>query len=566
MADIFISYARADNDWAEKICHQLSGAGFNIVNSESILSNFKTDKLSHEIVQVVVEAHAVVVLWSSASVNSVSVKLEAALAFEMGKLVPIQIEACELPSAFSVLQTEILYGSEEVYTASFDRFVERVAQVADPQGPQQERRSRRTARDISAPNAFRWRALALKEPPSRVQAYRLDEMEQIEALLHLRPVTQSGYSSRANQRESEISKSGSRAAGLIVVALFLLALAGGAVTYFLSLRYKLIEPPSLDWLPSWGLFFWPFGAKRRGDNVEVSVFAPQCAQSGSAINIQVFVHSPDYQYVASLATRIDPSAVERSRKPLREKLTRGDEVTFVLSSNNPETQKAFELEAPRIDSMVWQGRSGSISFVCDLRTDARPRNHALRLTVLRSGQPLGELQFTIETVQAQDSRAPNQPSSRSLIWTPTPSDNAASQVSPSTDELAPVEARTYRQIFVSYARADLTEVRKVVRGWSATGQKFFMDTQDLRSGTNWEAELVNQIECSDVVVLFWSENARNSKMVRTEIEYALKVEAQRGKPNLFPFPLDGPPPAEPWDFLAHRHIGDPIYYGFASRN
>jgi len=326
--------------------------------------------------------------------------------------------------------------------------------------------------------------------------------------------------------------------------------------------------------PATSLFLIPWLPKRK-DWVEATVFAPASCEPHSTATIQAFVHKPEAmsrKEVAEFSSRIDQSASFKGRQGLKDQLQHGDEVSFILSAPHPETQYAFRLERPRIASIVWRGFSDAVNFVCETRADCLCRKHKLILTVIKNKLPIGELEFVIEIEKREEADQRTTLTKAGNVVTSLPSTNDGFYFFPSIlddapfPNLAPMSSIQYRQIFVSYSRADLEDVRKVVRAFSISGQRYFMDTEGLRPGEEWKAVLREQIEAADLVVLFWSENARNSEMVRYEIEHALKVESERGRPSLYPFPLDGPPPPPPWDIIAHRHIGDPIYYGFAQRN
>ncbi len=110
--------------------------------------------------------------------------------------------------------------------------------------------------------------------------------------------------------------------------------------------------------------------------------------------------------------------------------------------------------------------------------------------------------------------------------------------------------RPFRQIFASYSHLDTEVVQAVARYVGATGDRYFIDVQNLRSGERWERRLEELIDEADVFQLFWSRNAMRSRFVRQELEYALRPGRDYFVRPVYweePLPTDeaeGLPPAE----------------------
>ncbi len=83
--------------------------------------------------------------------------------------------------------------------------------------------------------------------------------------------------------------------------------------------------------------------------------------------------------------------------------------------------------------------------------------------------------------------------------------------------------RRFRQIFASYSHRDVAVVEAVERYVSATGDRYLIDSESLRSGEVWDERLCRLIDEADIFQLFWSTNAMNSPFVRREWEYALQL-------------------------------------------
>lgn len=102
MADVFISYARADQAQVAPIAAALEQAGYTVWWDRHIKGGHD---FSEDIEQELEAARAVVVLWSEASVKSHWVRDEAATARDAGKLIPVSIDDAPSPMGFRQLHT-----------------------------------------------------------------------------------------------------------------------------------------------------------------------------------------------------------------------------------------------------------------------------------------------------------------------------------------------------------------------------------------------------------------------------------------------------------------------------
>jgi TIR domain len=102
MADIFISYAREDRDWVEKLATALQGEGFTVWWDWDLL----VGKRYREAIETELGvAKATVVVWSQSSVHSDFVRDEAEEGQQRNILVPVLKEAVRPPAGFRQLQT-----------------------------------------------------------------------------------------------------------------------------------------------------------------------------------------------------------------------------------------------------------------------------------------------------------------------------------------------------------------------------------------------------------------------------------------------------------------------------
>lgn len=112
-----------------------------------------------------------------------------------------------------------------------------------------------------------------------------------------------------------------------------------------------------------------------------------------------------------------------------------------------------------------------------------------------------------------------------------------------------------RKAFASYAHDDFQDVLARIQGIQkgAPQLEIFLDVVSLRSGQDWEQELLTAIPSSDVFYLFWSANARRSEWVEKEWRCALDT---RGIDFIDPVPLVSPEEVPPPPELASRHFND----------
>jgi adenylate cyclase len=102
MADVFISYSRADAEIARRFADEFQLAGLSVWWDDALRSGEAFDE---SIERALREAKAVVVLWSRSSVTSRWVRAEATQADRNRVLVPVMIESCQRPIIFELTHT-----------------------------------------------------------------------------------------------------------------------------------------------------------------------------------------------------------------------------------------------------------------------------------------------------------------------------------------------------------------------------------------------------------------------------------------------------------------------------
>jgi formylglycine-generating enzyme required for sulfatase activity len=107
MADIFLSYSRADRPIAQTIAEALEAEGFSVWWDKVLRAGQTYDEVTETMLR---DAQVVIVLWSETSVQSKWVRAEATLGQRKCELVPVMIEDAERPIMFELIQTADLIG------------------------------------------------------------------------------------------------------------------------------------------------------------------------------------------------------------------------------------------------------------------------------------------------------------------------------------------------------------------------------------------------------------------------------------------------------------------------
>jgi TIR domain len=125
MADIFVSYAKADRPLALKLAAMLEAEGWKVWWDTSLIPG---DDFRNEIMTELGRARAVIVIWTDASIKSDWVRSEAGRAQADRKLIPVKLPHLtykDLPPPFDVLHTENISETDKIRAAV-------VAQLAKP--------------------------------------------------------------------------------------------------------------------------------------------------------------------------------------------------------------------------------------------------------------------------------------------------------------------------------------------------------------------------------------------------------------------------------------------------
>src|SRR5262245_52749562 len=105
MADIFISYSKADRDKVVMLAAYLESEGWTVWWDSSLTSG---DTYRDEIMKQLTAARAVIVVWTQTSIKSDFVRAEAGQAKAQAKLIPVKdgVNYGDIPLPFGEMHTE----------------------------------------------------------------------------------------------------------------------------------------------------------------------------------------------------------------------------------------------------------------------------------------------------------------------------------------------------------------------------------------------------------------------------------------------------------------------------
>lgn len=126
---------------------------------------------------------------------------------------------------------------------------------------------------------------------------------------------------------------------------------------------------------------------------------------------------------------------------------------------------------------------------------------------------------------------------------------------PSETQQSIRSARTFERVFASYSTQDSAIVNACVAAYQALGIYVYIDKEVLRSssGQGFWPILKECIRRSDVLQLYWSQAARESKYVEDEWRYAYSLLSTKGDHFIHPVTWEREMPKPPPE-LAHRHF------------
>jgi len=130
LVDVFISYARTDEEIARNVAETLRSEGFEVWFDSRIYAGAKWKSM---LISTLSSAKAIVVLWSQRSVKRPWVLKEAKTAMDTRRLVPVKIDDCVLPIRFASLQTAMMPGWRGIgHHPELERLLAGLSHLAPP--------------------------------------------------------------------------------------------------------------------------------------------------------------------------------------------------------------------------------------------------------------------------------------------------------------------------------------------------------------------------------------------------------------------------------------------------
>lgn len=278
----------------------------------------------------------------------------------------------------------------------------------------------------------------------------------------------------------------------------------------------------------------PVLATPASDLVDVCAFAPNALAPEEEGLLQVLLHKfGDEKIAAAMAAEADPSAKRRGVQTLATEIAHGREVQIKVEA------KGLDIDGS-VQGLIWQGVPRACQFPLKMPHCKPGTKFNVAIFVSLDSIPIGTLRFLLFASEEADASRPI--------------------------DIVRSRARRYHRAFLSYASPDRADVLRGAQLLQTVGIDFFNDLLSLEPGEKWEKRLFEEIDQSDLFLLFWSSHAKASEWVLRETKYALKRQSDTNGevPDIRPVILEGPPPPEPPAELAHLHFNDRVMFVLAA--
>lgn len=187
----------------------------------------------------------------------------------------------------------------------------------------------------------------------------------------------------------------------------------------------------------------------------------------------------------------------------------------------------FEIDEPRA-TMRWNERTGSVAFGVRAPATLGPGSHlgSARLSV--NELPIATVHFQIHV--------------------------AATAAASGAAVDCVTQVQLVRSAFASYSSQDRDAVLALIQGMLVVRPDLdvYLDVAALRSGADWQRQLIAEIDRRDRLFLFWSRVASVSPHVDFEWRHSLRT---KGVGSIEPVALETSELARPPAELAHLHFG-----------
>ena len=173
VADIFLSYSRADRPKAQQIAKALEQEGFTVWWDKVLRAGQTYDEVTEGMLR---DARVVIVLWSEVSVKSKWVRAEATLGERTSTVIPAMIQDAERPIMFELTQSADLIGWDgDREDSHWKGFVADIRLALERQEVKAEAapaaiETAAAPRDATIENTF-WTSIADSDDPADYEAY-----------------------------------------------------------------------------------------------------------------------------------------------------------------------------------------------------------------------------------------------------------------------------------------------------------------------------------------------------------------------------------------------------------
>lgn len=256
------------------------------------------------------------------------------------------------------------------------------------------------------------------------------------------------------------------------------------------------------------------------DHVHFTVTAPRTLRPGLAHPLDVWSHLAAQQ--ADVLRRAKDQAATpdiriKSQGPV--KLVRGTEMTVRL--------RIPRLAVTPVENfLLWDGEIANAGFIVTVPLEMKATTCEGEATIHVGGLTIVRLAFVLEIAEK---------------------DAATQQLD--------LKVRRYSKAFASYAHEDADAVLGRIQGIQkvAPSLDIFFDVAKLRSGERWQERLKHEILSREVLYLFWSKAASQSKWVDWEWHCGYQ---EHGIDFIDPVPLVSPTDVPPPKELTELHFND----------
>jgi hypothetical protein len=316
-----------------------------------------------------------------------------------------------------------------------------------------------------------------------------------------------------DDREPRPPAAGSRYRSRVLLIAAGVGLGLGLLWFLRAELFHLLFRSAFPPMPAWR------DEKAEADIVDASAFAPQFGPAGGAVLVQIFFHLRKHAATTrKRAIQADREAELRGKCTLEMAVRHGQRISVKLDAPSLLIDQA-------VQSLTWRGEAAACQFRVAIPAELSGQTSHILASFFLDGAPVGEVRFRLDALSEKDVR-PREP------------------------ELRGESARHFEHAFLSYSSRDRQDVLKCAQTLDNAGIKFFMDIVSLRGGEHWEKRLYDEIDRSDLFMLFWSRNIEQNESIWIEKEatHALSQQAKSAEhlPTFKPTFLGRQKPQRPW--------------------